>query len=455
MVGDFKKKTVRGINLAGQRVLLRADYNVPVKDGKVVDDYRIRQSLPTIEYILNQKPAALIIISHLGRPRTFYRGSHNLITDYSHPEKMRDKPDGKPDPDFSLLPVVKRLSQLLGTPVSFGMDCIGKQAKTTGRITLLENLRFHAGEEKNDPAFAKAIVEATGAQVFVQDGFGVVHRAHASTEAITKLLPSVAGLLLEKEVNTIAGAIDKPKRPLVAIVGGAKISDKIEVLNKFIETADAVAVTGALANNFLVAEGIKVGKSLVEQQAMSETRRILRRARDEEKRRDFNFFVPLDVVVSKSMDGRLATRTVDLTSNTLADIQAYPKKPPAQAHTVLADELILDIGPISAAAIAGAVKLSKTVVWGGTCGMAEVKGIAGAQDPFAHGTKTVAEAMIGRSNNHKNKPFSIVGGGDTVAYVEAEGLTEDFSHVSTGGSAFLDLLAGKKLPGLEALADKS
>lgn len=282
----------------------------------------------------------------------------------------------------------------------------------------------------------------------------MVHRAHASTEAITKLLPPVAGLLLEKEVDVITGAISHPQRPLVAIVGGAKVSDKIEVLDKFIETADAVAVTGMLANNFLMAEGVGVGKSFVDKQAMHETRRVLRRARAEEKRRDFNFFIPVDAVVSKSMDGRLATRLVDLTSNTLADIQAYPKKPPFKAHSVLADELILDIGPISAAAVAGAVKLSKTVVWGGTCGMAEVKGIAGAQNPFAHGTKMVAEAMIGQSNNHKSKPFGIVGGGDTVAYVESENLVEDFNHVSTGGSAFLELIAGKRLPGIESLNNR-
>ncbi|MEK7096292.1 MAG: phosphoglycerate kinase [Patescibacteria group bacterium] len=461
MVGtQFKKKTVKDVELKGKRVLLRADYNVPIKDNRVVDDYRIRQSLPTIEYILKQKPASLIIISHLGRPRTFYGRSHNLIADYSHPEKERGKPEGKPNPDFSLLPVVKRLSQLLDRQVGFGLDCIGKQAQTAaagvkpGGVTLLENLRFHTGEEENDPAFAKKIVEASRTEVFVQDGFGVVHRAHASTDAITKFLPSVAGLLLEKEVSIIGEAMNQPKRPLVAIIGGAKISDKIEVLGKFIEVADAVAVGGALANNFLAAEGLKVGKSLIEKELMHETEAILRRARAEEKKRDFNFFLPVDAVVCRSMDGRLSTRLVDLTSNVLADIEAYPKKPPTTALVVAADELILDIGPISAAAVAGAVKMAKTVIWGGTLGVTETKGIAGAQAPFAHGTRTVVEAMIGSSNNHKNKPFSIVGGGDTVAYVESENLVEDFNHVSTGGSASLDLMAGKPLPGIETLEDK-
>jgi len=429
MVG-FNKKTVKDIQLSGKRVLMRADYSVPIKNNQVVDDYRIRQSLPTIKYILEQKPAALIIISHLGRP------------------------DGKPNPDFSLLPVVKQLSQLLAQPVAFAMDCIGPQAKTAGKITLLENLRFHPEEEKNDPQFAKAIVEATQAEVFVQDGFGVVHRAHASTEAITKLLPSVAGLLLEKEVSVIEKAMAEPKRPFVAVIGGAKISDKIEVLNKFIEVADAVAIGGALANNFLAAEGIKIGKSIFEKDLVHHAETILRRARAEEKSRDFNFFVPVDAVVSKSIDGRLSTRLVDLTSNTLADIEAYPKKPATTAHSVAGDELILDIGPLSAATAAGAVKMAKTVIWGGTLGVTETRGIAGAQAPFAHSTHTVVEAMIGASNNHKNKPYTIVGGGDTVAYVQSENLVEDFNHVSTGGSASLDLMAGKKLPGIEALLDK-
>lgn len=430
MVG-FNKKTVKDINLEGKRVLLRADYNVPVKNHQVVDDYRIQQSIPTIKYILDQKPSALIIISHLGRP------------------------EGKPNPDFSLLPVVKRLSQLLGQPVGFGMDSVGPQAKTAGKVTLLENLRFHDGEENNNADFAKAILEASGAEVFVQDGFGVVHRAHASTDAIAKLLPSVAGLLLEKEASTIRKAMDEPERPFVAIVGGAKISDKIEVLNKFIATADAVAVVGALANNFLRAEGIKLGRSMVEPEAMGEAREILKRARAQEKSRDFNFFVPVDAVVSKSMDGRSSTRVVDLSSNSLADIEAYPHKPPHAAHNILADEMILDIGPISAAAISGAIKLSKTVVWGGPCGVTETKGIAGAHPPFSHGTRMVVEAITGSSNNHKNKPFSIVGGGDTAAYVEAEGLLEDFNFVSTGGSAALELMAGKALPGIAALADKT
>ena len=245
-----------------------------------------------------------------------------------------------------------------------------------------------------------------------------------------------------------------PDRPFMAVIGGAKISDKIEVLNEFIKVADAVAVVGALANNFLLAEGIKIGKSIYEPDVMPQTKEILQKARVEEEHRGFNFLVPIDAVVSKSMDGRLPTRVVDLASHTLSDIEAYPKKPPLKAYSVLDNELILDIGPLSAAQVAGAIKMSKTVIWGGTAGVTETKGIAGAQDPFAHGTRVLAEAMIGVSNTHQNKPFSIVGGGDTVAYVQAEGLAEDFNHVSTGGGASLELIAGKRLPGIEALLDK-
>lgn len=429
----FNKKTVRDIDLKSKRVLLRADYNVPMKNGKITDDYRIRQSVPTVNYIWQQYESSLVIISHLGRP------------------------DGKPNKELSLEPVAKRLSKLLGKEVAFVTDCIGDQAKTAcdnlkpGQILLLENIRFHPEEEKNDKDFAKAIVRASGAEVFVQDGFGVVHRAHASTEAIARLLPAVAGLLLEKEVTAITTVIEKPERPLVAVVGGAKISDKIDVLNRFVNIADGVAVVGALANNFLMAEGYKIGDSLIEPAALGIARDVLAKARKVERERPFNFLVPVDAVVSTSVDGRSPTRIVDISSQSLADIQAYPKTPQHSSYNVRSNELILDIGPISAGLIAGALKMARTVVWAGTCGVTETKGINGAHDPFAHGTRVVVEAMIGRSNVHKNKPFTLVGGGDTVGYVESQNMVEDFSHVSTGGSASLELLAGKKLPGVEAL----
>lgn len=431
----FDKKTVRDINLKNKRVLMRADYNVPLVNGRIEDDYRLRQSLATIRYILAQRPACLVLISHLGRPK------------------------GEVKKDLSLAPVAKRLDQLLGENVKFVSDCVGPEVKAAlaslpaSGVALLENLRFYPEEEQNDKDFAGAIVEAVGAEIFVADGFGVVHRAHASTEAITSFLPSVAGLLLEKEVDTITRVMAEPERPLVAVVGGAKISDKITVLQKLIDIADCVAVGGALANDFFRVKRIKIGDSLSDDGSLDLAREILAKAEKVEKEREFKFLLPGDVVVAKDSSGRAKTRVVDISDHALADIENYPKTPPAASHTVAAHERILDIGPVSAARIAGAVNLSKTVIWSGTLGMTEVKGIAGARDPFGHGTRTVAEAMVGESNHHANKPFSVVGGGDTVAYVEAQGMVDDFNHVSTGGSASLELMAGKKLPGVEALLE--
>jgi phosphoglycerate kinase len=431
----FNKKTIKDWDLRGKRVLMRADYNVPVAGGKITDDYRIRQSLPTIKYILEQD-AKLVIISHLGRPTNAF------------------------DKSASLTPVAKRLGELLDTQVAFAPDCIGDEAKAAadrlqaGHILVLENVRFHPEEEKNDPKFAQAIVDATGAEVFVQDGFGVVHRAHASTDAIARIIPGVAGFLLEREVDTITRVMEDPERPFVAVVGGAKISDKIEVLERLIKMADLVAVGGAMANDFLAAEGYKLGKSLLDRDSLAHAKRILAMARAAEKERNFNFLVPVDAVVSTSIDGTRPTRLVDFASNSLADIEAYPKKPLHNSYSIKADEMVLDIGPMSAYQIAGAIRLSSTVVWNGTMGVTETKGIAGAHPPFAHATKIVVEAMIGLSNRHKNKAFTLVGGGDTVGYVEQEGLVEDFSHVSTGGGASLELMSGHKLPGVEVLWDK-
>jgi phosphoglycerate kinase len=434
-VGVFTKKTVRDVELRGKRVLMRADYNVPMDNRHITDDYRIRQSLPTIKYILEQG-ASLVIISHLGRPK------------------------GPGDKATSLAPIAERLGDLLVKRVNFASDCVGETAKAaadklkTGQILMFENVRFHPEEEKNDPKFAKALAEAASAQIFVQDGFGVVHRAHASTDAITKDLPAVAGLLLEEEVSTISKVIYEPERPFVAVVGGAKISDKIDILNILIDKADLVAVGGAMANDFLLAEGFKVGDSLVDKESLSHARRILSKAREAERSRNFHLLVPVDAVVSDDISGTEPARLVDLASNSLSDIQAYPKRPHHAAYSVLADEKILDIGPMSAFQIAGAVKLANTVVWNGTLGVTETRGIAGAQPPFSHATRIVVEAMIGVSNRHKNKAFTLVGGGDTVSYVEQQHLLEDFSHVSTGGGASLELMSGHKLPGIEALRDK-
>jgi len=426
----FTKKTIRDIDLRGKTVLLRADYNVPVEDGKITDDYRLQQSLPTVHYLLEQD-VKLIICSHLGRP------------------------SGPGDTANSLFPVAKRLKQLLRRDVEFVPDCVGerpeKAAKSLkpGQVLLLENLRFHPEEEKNDPEFAKQL--AALADVFVQDGFGVVHRAHASTDAITKYLPSVAGLLLEKEVDTITNVMEKPERPLVAIIGGAKIADKIDLLHRFIEIADFVAVGGAMANTFLVAEGIDVAQSLYDKADLPVARDIMRKARAEAKKRRFIFAIPHDGVVAHKMDKTAPTRIVDWSSHVIADIENYPHRPPARASHILWQEMILDIGPFSGSFIAGGVQLANTVVWNGTMGVTETPGLQGPVGPYAHGTELVIEALLGQFGH---KPFTVVGGGDTVGYLENRGLVSSFGHVSTGGGASLELMAGRKLPGVEALEDK-
>jgi 3-phosphoglycerate kinase len=430
-VGSFSKKTIKDINLAGKRVLLRADYNVP----SVKSDFRIKQSIPTIEYILEQKPEVLIVISHLGRP-----------------EGVEKK--------LSLQPIAAHLGDLLKRKVYFAGDCVGQDTKDSlgrlkdGSVAMLENLRFHDGEEKNSEEFARELVDSTGAEVFVQDGFGVVHRAHASTEAITKLLPSVSGLLLQKETAVITKVMQAPEHPLVAVIGGAKIADKLEIMQRLIKIADCVAVGGAMANNFLKIQRLGIGNSLYDADGLEMARDVLQKAEAKSREQPFHFLLPVDAVVSASIDGRKPTRIVDLTSHTIADIEAYPKLPKPEAYTVGRYEAICDIGPVSAARIAGVISLAKTVIWNGTLGIAEARGIAAAHSPFSHGTRTVAEAMIGPHNRHLARPFSLIGGGDTSAYVEEAGLTDDFDHVSTGGGASLELMSGKHLPGIEALADK-
>jgi phosphoglycerate kinase len=290
----------------------------------------------------------------------------------------------------------------------------------------------------------------------VQDGFGTAHRPYASYDAIARQgIPAIAGLLLEKEVDTITGVMENPERPLMVIVGGAKISDKIEILNKFIDIADCVAVVGALANTFLLAQGYKVGASLAEPSDVHLAKEILLKAHKKSKKGRFTFFVPRDVVVAKNMTNDSTTRIVDISHNTWADITSYPKKPDPSLYTVCDDEQILDIGPISAGRIAGAIKIAHTVIWNGTCGVTETKGLAGAADPFSHGTKVLVEALAGE-RGELDHPFVVVGGGDTVGYVEScDGLRERLGHVSTGGGASLDLMAGKDLPGVAVLEDKS
>jgi 3-phosphoglycerate kinase len=427
----FTKQTIKDIDLQGKTVLLRADYNVPLEDGKITDDYRIKQSLPTIHYLLDHGVSKLIICSHLGRPKS------------------------PGDTATSLFPVAKRLQQLLDRNVAFATDCVGEPAQKAaeqlhhGDVLLLENLRWHPEEEANDDEFAKQL--ASLADLFVQDGFGVVHRAHASTEAITHHLPSVAGLLLEKEVDTITNVMEAPARPLMAIVGGAKIADKIEVLHRFIEIADFVAVGGAMANTFLAAQGIPIGDSLFDKSELPVAKDILRKAGLQSKKRSFVFAIPHDGVVAHDIDASAPTRVVDWSSHVIADIENYPKRVPNTAHHVYAHEKILDIGPFSGSFIAGAVQFAATVVWNGTMGVTETTGLQGPIGPYSHGTELVIEALLGEFGH---KPFTVVGGGDTVGYVESRKLVSAFGHVSTGGGASLELMGGRKLPGVEALLDK-
>lgn len=428
---SFNKKTIRDIDVSGKKVLVRADYNVPLDDkGRITDDYRIQQSVPTLRYLLDHG-AALILCSHLGRP------------------------DGKPNSKYSLFPVAKRLQELLGVSVEFVPDCVGERVQKAveklqpGDVLLLENVRFYPGEEADDEDFAKQL--ASLADVFVQDAFGVVHHAAVSVSELPKYLPSAAGLLLEKEVSTITSAMEHPKRPLVAVIGGAKIADKIEILQRFIDIADVVAVGGAMANTFLHASGIKVGKSKLEPADLPLAKEIINRVDDVKKQRRFVFYLPQDGVVAKKIDPAAPTRIVDWSAHVIADVEAYPKRPLHEASQVASDEMILDIGPFSGAFIAGVIQLAETVVWNGTMGVTETRGLQGPIGPTARGTELLTEAMLGQFGH---RPFSIVGGGDTVGFVQARGLTNSFDHVSTGGGASLELMSGRTLPGVEALDDK-
>lgn len=426
----FHKKTIKSINVKNKTVLLRADYNVPIVDGKIHDNFRIRQSVGTVKYLVDNG-AKLVICSHLGRPK------------------------GPDDGKRSLRPVAEELSKQVGKEVKFADDCIGKNIKdrisglNPGEILLLENLRFHEGEEQNDQQFAKELAE--GFDFFVQDGFGVVHRAHASTDAVTKFLPSVSGLLLEKEFLAIKSAIDNPQHPLMALIGGAKISDKIDILERFIDIADVVAVGGAMSNTFLLAEGIEIGKSLADPDDLPLARQILSKARDKAKSEGFVLYVPQDGVVAPKMEPQTKTRIVDWGTHVIADIENYPKKPTKKDSTVGENEKILDIGPFSGAFIAGSMQLAKTVIWNGAMGVTEVEATQHSTGPFSHGTELVVEAILGQFGH---RPYSVVGGGDTVGYIESRGLVDSFDHVSTGGGASIELMSGKKLPGIESLMDK-
>ncbi|HEX6258161.1 MAG TPA: phosphoglycerate kinase [Candidatus Saccharimonadales bacterium] len=404
----FNKKTIKDVPLDGKTVLVRADYNVPLeKNGEIADEYRLTQSLPTLRYLLDRN-CTVVICSHLGRP------------------------DGKKDEKYSLEKVAARLGELLARPVRFVSDTIGDQVYQAtkharpGEVLLLENLRFYAAEEQNDPVFAKQLAKDSSASYFVQDGFGVVHRAHASTSAITEFLPSVAGLLLEKECKTLQAAIHSPQKPLVAVLGGAKISDKISVILRLIEVADHVIIGGAMANTFLRYRGYRIGKSIAEDDLDDTIDKIYQTAAKKvgEDAIDDFIMLPIDVAVATTID-QSARRAV------------------VAADEVAEDEYILDIGQASIEHMAGAIRQAKTVIWSGTLGYAELPA-------FAHASARVALELA--SNPHIT---SIIGGGDTVNFVldwDANG-GSSFTHVSTGGSASLELMAGQKLPGIEALLD--
>jgi phosphoglycerate kinase len=426
----FNKKTIKDIDIAGKTVLLRADYNVPLKDGLITDDYRIKKSLPTIQYLIEQG-CKIVIISHLGRPA------------------------GPDDKACSLASVSQRLSELLDRPVGFVIDCVSDESRQKirdlqpGDVLLLENLRFYKEEEANDDSFAQRLAE--GIEVFVQDGFGVVHRAHASTDAITKHLPSVAGLLVEQEVSVITRVMENPDRPLMALVGGAKIADKIDMLHRFIDIADVVAIGGAMSNTFLLAAGVEIGKSLAEPDDVPLAREIIEKAKAKAREGRFVFYIPQDGVVATEIDSHTTTRIVDWGTHVIADIESYPKVPPPEASKVADDERILDIGPFSGAFIAGSMQLANTVVWNGAMGVTEVEALQAQTGPFSQGTELVVEAMLGQFGH---TPQTIVGGGDTVGYIEDRNLVDHFRHVSTGGGASMELMSGKKLPGVEALLNR-
>jgi phosphoglycerate kinase len=427
----FSKKTIEDVDIKGKTVLVRVDFNVPLKDNKVMDTYRIQQALPTLNYLMDHEAAKIILISHLGRP------------------------DGKVDLKYSLRPTVEVLQKLLGVKVHFAKDCVGKPVEQalsksgTKEVVLCENLRFHPEEEQDSADFAKAL--AKPAELFVQDGFGVVHRAHASTDAVTKYLPSVAGLLLKNEVDTITTVMAEPNRPLMAIIGGAKIADKLDLIKRFIELADIVAIGGAMGNTFVGAQGVPIGSSLIDKDDLPLARDIVRLADEEASKRRFIFALPRDGVVADSTEPNAKTRIVDWGAHVIAEIENYPKHAPMASLNVAKNEKILDIGPFSGSFIAGCMQLANTVVWNGTLGVTETASLLGSTGPFAHGTELVIDALLGLFGH---RPFSLIGGGDTVGYIESRGLVEQFNHVSTGGGASLELMAGRKLPGVEALEDK-
>jgi len=393
------KLSVRDLNPKGKRIFMRVDFNVPLNDaGEITDDTRIRASLPTIQHLV-ERGGRIILASHLGRPK------------------------GKPNPKMSLKPAATRLAEVLGKPVAFAADCVGPEAESAakalkdGEVLLLENLRFHAEEEKNDAGFAKQL--AALAEVYVDDAFGSAHRAHASTEGITHLLsPCAAGLLMERELEYLGKAVGNPARPYLAIVGGAKVSDKIELLQNLMKFADGVLIGGAMAYTFLKAQGVDTGKSRVEEDKLDLARDLLKFA----ERRSIEFLLPQDHIVAEKLDAAAAAEVVS-------------------TRNIPADRMGLDIGPATRAAYAAQIAKAKTIVWNGPMGVFEIP-------QFAEGTLAVAKAVAASS------ALSVVGGGDSVAAVKKMGVADKISHISTGGGASLEFLSGLTLPGVAALTEK-
>jgi phosphoglycerate kinase len=393
------KRSIRDLDVAGKRVFIRVDFNVPLKNGVIGDDTRITSSLPTITYALDHGARVVILASHLGRPK------------------------GKPNPEMSLQPVAARVGELLKRPVIFAADCIGPAAEQAvasapdGSVVLLENLRFHPEEEKNDAAFAKQL--ATLADVYVNDAFGAAHRAHASVEAMVHLIPEAgAGLLMEKELRYLGGAISHPERPFVAVIGGAKVSDKIEVIENLIPKVDRLLIGGAMAYTFFKAQGKPVGKSLVEDDKLDAARDIVARAAE----RGLQLLLPSDHVVAPKLEAGAPSETLGVDD-------------PA-----IGDRMGLDIGPVTIRAYAAALRDAKTVVWNGPMGVFEI-------DQFAPGTIGVAHAVA------EVKGTTIIGGGDSVAAIHKAGLADRVTHISTGGGASLEYLGGRTLPGVAVLPD--
>jgi len=391
----MNKKTIRDLEFKHKRLLVRVDFNVPLKDGKVTDDTRIRAALPTIKYLI-EGGGEVVLCSHLGRPK------------------------GGPDPKFSLAPAAARLSELLSQPVPLVADCVGIVAENAaaemlpGQVILLENVRFHPEEEKNDPVFAQRL--SVLADFYVNDAFGSAHRAHASTEGVAKYLPAVAGFLMEKEIEYLGQAVSNPKHPYVAILGGAKISDKIGVIGNLLTKSDKLLIGGGMANTFFKAQGIEMGDSLVEDSSLDTARALL--AQGGEK-----IILPVDAVLGDQFDAGAQKQTVSVKDG------------------VPAGWRLLDIGPQTVARFGEALKGAALVVWNGPMGVFEFPA-------FAQGTNAVAKLVA------ECGATTVIGGGESVAAVEQAGLADKMSHISTGGGASLEMLEGKILPGLAALQDK-